>query len=203
MVHEFQLVAGHLALDFANTLDYRYDPKRTVDLLPDYEHLLEFARQSGVLTHQQARKLILQTSVSDRDVTVKRAILLREAIDSICRSVVSGQPPRRSCLQSLNEFLAGTSVAETLGWRKSEFVRGYADLTVTPDAAIKPIVDAAVNLLMSPDRINIRECSEPSCRWLFLDHSKNHSRRWCDMQICGNRTKVQRFRARQREISGS
>jgi predicted RNA-binding Zn ribbon-like protein len=54
-------------------------------------------------------------------------------------------------------------------------------------------------LLGSSQRGRVRECSEESCRWLFLDHSKNRSRRWCNMQICGNRAKARRFYARTRE----
>lgn len=197
MTDEFQLVAGHLALDFANTLDYRYDPKRRVELLRDYEHLLEFAGQSGVITRRQVRQRLLRTSRPEAMLTLKRAIEVREALNRLFRSIVAGEPPRRSCLQALNHFLAATRVSETISWRQSEFVRSYSDLASQPDAPIWPIVDAAANLLASPERTHIRECSDPSCRWLFLDHSKNHSRRWCDMRICGNRSKVQRFRARQ------
>jgi len=36
---------------------------------------------------------------------------------------------------------------------------------------------------------------ERECRWLFLDTSKNHTRRWCDMKVCGNRIKARRFKA--------
>ena len=199
MAHAFQLVGGHLALDFANTLDFRYDPERKVDLLRDYEHLLEFARQSGILTPYETRKLLLQTSARDRRSTLERATQVREAINSICRSIQSGRPPQRPCLQVLNEFLAKTPVPEPLVWEHKEFVRRFRDLTERPDALIRPIVDAAVSLFLSPERNCIRECGEPTCRWLFLDLSKNHSRRWCDMRICGNRTKVRRFRARQRD----
>jgi predicted RNA-binding Zn ribbon-like protein len=201
LVQKFQLVGGHVALDFANTLDFRYDPERKVDLLRDYDHLLEFARQSGVITRREARTLLLKTSASDRSLTLNRAIEVREAIDSLFRAVMSGKSPRRSCLRVLNEFLAKTPAAESLSWKQNEFVRSYADLTATPDAPLQAIVDTAVNLLISPDRSKIRECGEPTCRWLFLDHSKNHSRRWCDMRVCGNRSKVQRFRARQRDRS--
>jgi predicted RNA-binding Zn ribbon-like protein len=198
-MQKFQLVGGHVALDFANTLDFRYDPKRRVDLLCDYDHLLEFARQSGLLTHHEAKKLVLKTSASDRGITLKRAIDLREAIDSLFRAVMSGKPPRRPCLQVFNQFMAKTPASEWLSWKQNEFVRSYADLTATPDALLRPIVDAAVGLLISPDSSKIGECGEPTCRWLFLDHSKNHSRRWCDMRVCGNRAKIQRFRARQRK----
>ena len=42
----------------------------------------------------------------------------------------------------------------------------------------------------------VRECGASDCAWLFLDTSKNHHRRWCDMTRCGNRAKVRRFYAR-------
>jgi predicted RNA-binding Zn ribbon-like protein len=195
-VQKFQLIGGHVALDFANTLDFRYDAKRRVDLLRDYDHLLEFARQSGVVTTNQARRLVLKTSPSDKNLALNRAIELREAIDSLSRAAMGGNPPRRFCLQVLNEFLARTPAPQSLSWNRNEIVRSYADLTATPDAPLRAIVDAAAGLFTSPERSQIRECGEPTCRWLFLDHSKNHSRRWCDMRLCGNRTKVQRFRAR-------
>jgi predicted RNA-binding Zn ribbon-like protein len=42
----------------------------------------------------------------------------------------------------------------------------------------------------------VRSCGSETCRWLFYDTSKNHSRRWCDMKICGNRMKARRFQQR-------
>jgi predicted RNA-binding Zn ribbon-like protein len=190
----FQLVADHLALDFANTLDYRFDPKRRVELLCDYRSFLEFVQQSGIISQRQARLRLLQTSSTDGRFTLRRAILLREALNSLFRSIISGKPPPRSSLRTLNRFLENRGSTESLLWRRSEFLRAYSKLASTPDAPLGPIVDAAADLLTSPERQYIRECTDPSCRWLFLDHSKNHSRRWCDMRTCGNRSKVRRFR---------
>lgn len=195
---KFQLIAGHWALDFANTLDYRFDPKRKVDLLNDYASLLEFVQQSGIVTRTQARQRLLQTSSRDGRATLKRAILLREAMDSLFRSTVAGKPPRTSHLQVLNRFLETTPAGESLFWRGSEFIRVYSTLVSQTDAPLGPIVESAATLLTSPERHYIRECADPSCRWLFLDRTKNHSRRWCEMRLCGNRSKVQHFRARQR-----
>jgi predicted RNA-binding Zn ribbon-like protein len=197
MSFKFQLVAGHLALDFANTLDYRFDPKRRVELLKDYGSVLEFVQQSGVITRRQARLRLLQTRNAEGRVTLRHAIELREAIDSLARSIVLGVSPRGSCLKTLNSFLKNAQATECLVWRRSEFVRTYTNRAATPSAPLGPIIEAAAELLTSPQRHSIRECADPSCRWLFLDHSKNHSRRWCDMRTCGNRWKVQRFRARQ------
>jgi predicted RNA-binding Zn ribbon-like protein len=195
---KFQLIAGHLALDFANTLDYRFDSKRRVDLLPDYEHLVEFARQSGIITLQQARRCLSIASRAECNLTWQRAVQLREAIDSLCRSAMLGRAPRRHCLQVFNDFLATAQTTEAMLWQRRGLVRGYTDLALHSDGPVRPIVGAAVNLLTSSERHYIRECSENSCRWLFLDRSKNHSRRWCDMRLCGNRSKVERFRSRQK-----
>lgn len=197
MAEEFQLVAGHLALDFANTLDYRYDPERLIDLLPTYDRFLAFAVQNGILTGQQARKLLTDTSERAARRTLEEVIELREALYFLLQSVAIERPPAQSHLQTFNRFLSSGRVPEVILWQKPNFLRGYRDLAERPDGPLWPIIDAGVNLLISEDRHHIRECSEQSCRWLFLDRSRNHSRRWCDMKLCGNRTKAQRFYARQ------
>jgi predicted RNA-binding Zn ribbon-like protein len=198
MAKDFQLVAGHLALDFANTLDYRCDRERLVELLPTYERFLAFAAQCGVITGEQARNLLVQTRERDAKRTLEEVIELRETLYFLFRSVATGEAPGRSWLRTFNRFLADARVPEAIVWHTPDFIRGCRNLAERPDGPLWPIIDAAANLLTSPDRHHIRECSEETCRWLFLDRSKNHSRRWCDMRICGNRSKSRRFHARQR-----
>jgi predicted RNA-binding Zn ribbon-like protein len=201
MAEEFQLVAGHVALDFANTLDNRYDPERLVELLPAYESFLEFAKQSKVITGQQLRKLLTETSERDARHALDRIIELRETLDSLFRSVATARTPDQSCLRTFNRFLANSRLPDAIVWRKPDFTRSCRDLSETPDGPIWPVIDAAANLLTSPDLGYVHECGEETCRWLFLDRSKNHSRRWCDMRVCGNRSKARRFQARLRSSS--
>ena len=196
MKHNFQLVAGHLALDFANTLDWRFDPERRVDLIPTYESFLEFAMQSAVISLKDVETLLTRTSKRESFRTLRRAVDLRETLDRLFRSIAVGSSPSRSCLAKFNHFLADSRIPHFIIRRGSEFVCAPVDLSITSDGPLWPIVDAAASLLTSPDRVRIRECGEPTCRWLFLDNSKNQSRQWCSMKICGNRAKVQRFRAR-------
>jgi predicted RNA-binding Zn ribbon-like protein len=198
MVKEFQLNAGHLSLNFANTLDNRYDPERLLELLPTYERFLAFAAQSGIITGQQVRRLIAETNKRDARRALEQVLELREALYFLFRSVAIGRPPDRSCLRTFNRFSAGARVPEAILWHKGDFVRGCRDFAGTPEGPLWAILDAAADLLTSADRHHVRECSEDTCRWLFLDRSKNHSRRWCDMRICGNRSKAQRFHARLR-----
>jgi predicted RNA-binding Zn ribbon-like protein len=198
MAEEFQLVAGHLALDFANTLDYRYDADRVTDLLPTYERFLEFCRQSRVITAPQLRSLLASASESDARGTLNQVIEFREALYFLILSAVSGRHPADSYLRILNSFLAAARVPDRIGWQRSGFVRDYGGLVSSPAGPLWLILDASAGLLTSPEIHHVRECSEKTCRWLFLDRSRNHSRRWCDMQLCGNRSKAQRFYARRR-----
>ncbi len=193
---DFQLVAGNLALDFANTLDNRYRPERRIDLLRTYERFLRFAAQSGIVTRQQARRLLAETEPREAQRRLRRVIELRETLYFLFKSVATGKQPEASRLRAFNRFLAGVQVPETLTWRRPNFIRALRDLTETSDGPMWPLIDAATDLLTSPDRHHVRECMEGTCRWLFLDRSKNHSRRWCDMKVCGNRSKAQRFYAR-------
>lgn len=66
------------------------------------------------------------------------------------------------------------------------------------EAPLWPILQSAADLLTSADLARLRQCNGHNCTWLFLDRSKNKSRRWCDMQICGNRAKSRRHYARTR-----
>jgi len=198
MATDFQLVAGHLALDFANTLDFRYDPDRLVDLLPSYERFLAFCRQSGVITAAQMRKLLGGVSEFDSQRVLKDAIALREALYFLILSAVHSRSPDESHVRALNRFLSQTQTVDEVVWHKHRFVRSFPDVTETPDGPLRQLVHAAVALITSSDIYNVRECGEKTCRWLFLDRSRNHSRRWCDMQLCGNRSKAKRFYARTR-----
>jgi predicted RNA-binding Zn ribbon-like protein len=198
MAHDFQLVAGHLALDFANTLDYRYDPDRLIDLLPSYERFLAFCRQSEVITAAQMGKFLDGLSAFDSRRALKEIIELREALYSLILSAVHGRSPDESHLRALNRFLSAARAVDQVAWHKRRFVRTFRDVMERPDGPLRQVVDGAVALISSADIYNVRECSEKTCRWLFLDRSRNHSRRWCDMQVCGNRFKAKRFYARTR-----
>src|SRR5262245_20408344 len=198
VAQHFQLVAGHVALDFANTLDWRFDPTRRIDLLSSYEQLLDFATQSAVLSTNQARRLRATTNDRDARRIAREAMALREVIDSLFRSIAAGSPPGGDQLKKFNRFLRDLRIPSYIGRRGSEFVLLAGDASARSDGPLWPIVDAAVGLLTSAERARVRECDESTCRWLFLDTTKNQSRQWCSMKICGNRAKAKRFRTRQR-----
>jgi predicted RNA-binding Zn ribbon-like protein len=149
MTGEFQLVAGHLVLDFANTLDYRYDPDRLIDLLPSYERFLAFCRQSGIITAAQMRKLLDGLSESDCHCVLKEVIAFREALYFLILSAVHDRRPDESHLRALNGFLSETRAVDEIVWHKRRFVRGSRDVTERPDGPLRQLVDAAVALITS------------------------------------------------------
>lgn len=198
MAEKFQLVAGHLALDFVNTLDYRYDPGRRIDLLPTYDRFLAFCRQSGVIKTSHLRMLLASSSNSEAQRTLNQVNEFREALYFLILAAVRGRRPIDSYLRTLNNLLADARVPHRIGRQNSGFVRNYDGVVESPAGPLWLVLEASTALLTSPDLNHVRECNEKTCRWLFLDRSRNHSRRWCDMQLCGNRSKAQRFYARTR-----
>jgi predicted RNA-binding Zn ribbon-like protein len=61
------------------------------------------------------------------------------------------------------------------------------------DWILNPLIRSAADLLVSDELKRVKRCGDPACGWLFLDTSRNKSRRWCDMSDCGNRAKASRF----------
>ena len=197
--HPFQLIAGHVALDFANTLDNRYIRERQVELLSTYDQFIAFASECGLVNSAQAR-MLAAGGERQAKLALERAIGLREAIYQLFTAAISGERPPSEAIETLNASLSEARSRRQLLWDRKEFVWRYRSLPDQPVNPIWPIAEAAAELLSSTDRARIRECSNPACRWLFLDQSKNHSRRWCDMSVCGNRAKAHRFQARERGI---
>jgi predicted RNA-binding Zn ribbon-like protein len=196
---EFQLVAGHRALDFVNTVDWRWDPLRRKDLLEGFEDLVGWARQTAIVTAAEARAL---TATARRDPrpagrTLQRARRLREALGRIFEAASMGQRPAAADLRRFNAFLSASLRRRRLELRGNRYDWSWTASGDRPlDALLSPIVIAAAELLTSPQRFKIRACAAEDCGWLFLDTSRSGRRRWCSMLSCGNRAKARRFYAR-------
>jgi predicted RNA-binding Zn ribbon-like protein len=193
----FQLVAGHPVLDFVNTLDWRFRSSGPEELLNRYADLLRFSEQSGLLTSLEARKL------TAGDLVRKKRILsstkkLRECLASILYATAAGQAPHCEDVKTLSTFARTVRETEDLEWCVSRLQWKANKLrTNALDTPFRKLASAALDLLTSEELNKLSACSNPECRWLFLDGSKNHGRRWCDMKLCGNRIKARRYRGRQ------
>jgi len=182
--------AGHLALDFSNTVSDR-DTPAAVEHLESYGALVEFARQTELVPAREARRLAELAAQRPEAAAgvLAEAVALREALYRIFAAVSAAATPRATDIAVLNAHQARFRLGEHFGWEWSARPDGL-------DAFLGPIVRAAVALLTSERRDRIRMCAADTCVWVFLDTSKNRSRRWCDMAQCGNREKARRFHER-------
>ncbi len=185
-------------LDLVNTLDWRFRPSGSEELLNDYADLLRFSEQSGLMTPSEVRKFAIG------DPARKKRILsstkkLRECLASILYAIVDGQAPAIDSVKTLSAFARTIRRSEDLAWCDSRLRwKTNRDRTNVPDAPFRKLASAALDLVTSEEINKLSACSNPECRWLFLDGSKNNGRRWCDMKLCGNRIKARRYRGRQR-----
>jgi predicted RNA-binding Zn ribbon-like protein len=193
------LIADDLALDFANTESGRGFPSHE-NHLREAEHVAQWLKHAKALPAEDADWL--KGEVSKRaDLAadlMTQAIALREAIHAIGAALGRRAKPPAASLADLSAVHARCVAKAALApgvlscrWRWS--VRA-----APVEAALGPIALAAVKLFTEGDLHRIRECGGHACGWLFYDRSKNNRRRWCEMEVCGNRAKQRRLAARRR-----
>jgi predicted RNA-binding Zn ribbon-like protein len=195
----FSLVAGHPALDLVNTVAYRADPRRVDDLLRSYDDLLNWALRARQLSAAEAVALRGTASVEPGDASsaLERARAMRELIYRLVIAARRGDPGRAQDLNELNRLLAHVLSRTTIGRRGATLEWGWRR-DVDLDRPLWPVVRAFAEWLVGGGAREARQCAAPECGWLFLDASRNHSRRWCRMSDCGNRAKARRRYQRRR-----
>ncbi|MBS1850366.1 MAG: ABATE domain-containing protein [Acidobacteria bacterium] len=198
----FEFTGGALCLDFANTIANRPTSRRA-DLVPTYEELLQWAGEAGLLSPEQMvkRRRLEAENPQDAQNAWQRAVRLREAVYEIFAAVARKAPVSGQELEILNENLRAAAAQSVLRESEGRFVWEFSGIEERVDSMLWPIARSAAELLLSPDVQFVRECAADTCAWLFVDKTKNHRRRWCDMKVCGNRAKARRFYARQRPDS--
>jgi len=196
-VNVLRRLGGHPALDFVNTIDPREGEDR-VEHLQSFADLLDWACRGGVVTARERQRAVREASRRPAAAAqaFRRAIALREAICAAFGAVAAGGNLPSAALAEIEsayrDAIAHARLIRTrsrFGWRVGsglELVRWQ-------------IARQAVALLES-DRIGrVKRCpGSGTCGWLFLDSSRNGSRRWCSMEGCGNRAKMRRFAGRRR-----
>lgn len=194
-----KFVGGNLCLDFVNTVGGR-DPRGGAirDKIPAYGDLLGWSRLAGILDDGAARALARQAALRPREAAAvrARAIRLRETLYRILKCVLEGRRPSTRDADVLRSGVAVARANQRLDTRGCRFVWTFSKRTVKLDRILWPVALSAAELLTSGELSGLSQCGGVDCGWLFLDTSRGRRRRWCDMQDCGNREKVRRFRAK-------
>jgi predicted RNA-binding Zn ribbon-like protein len=194
----FKLLAGHPALELVNTMDMRFSGQ-TVDLIPTYKDLLRLTTQLKLLTAEQARKLGRTVGEEEERRVLASTAELREALAKVLYGRIDGTRPASGPLQTLEQQFHTAALHRRLLAGESRLEWSWSGVERHAEIPLWMLAQAASDLLVSSDAELIKDCGDPTCRWLFLDVSKNHTRRWCDMKTCGNRMKARRHHARAHE----
>ena len=197
----FDRSGGHPALDFVNSLDNRFGGKEQVEGLASYGDLLRFAREMGLLDSAQAAQVLRAVTPEAAARALRAGRALREALAETLYAVVDEQSPPTAGLRVLERYLRVADRHRELRWRPDADDHPALGWRWRPnernaELPVWAIAQAARDLMLSPDMKRLRACEVHTCRWLFLDTSRNHSRRWCKMKVCGNRMKARRYQIR-------
>lgn len=191
----FELVGGHPALDLVNTLDWRFRDGQPEELITDFADVIRFVVQCESITGAEGRCLLRSTGTNKAVHLLAKTRELREAAAQVLYASVDHSGPPLEAVRALEGCFKDAEAHLKLSWSENRLQWAFPAVSPAPELPLWILSLKVAQLTTSGDMGLVRACSDPHCRWLFLDTSKNHSRRWCDMKICGNRMKARRFKA--------
>jgi predicted RNA-binding Zn ribbon-like protein len=192
----FDLCGGHPALDLVNSLDNRFREDGPDEMLASYADLLRFLEESGLLSRQHVRALNETVAPEAAAQALRSAHDLREATAAVLYSSVARKEPGQQDIAVLEKHFLDAARHRELQWGRAGFAWAWGRHESEPGLPVWILAESVSDILLSPDMARVRTCAADTCRWLFLDTSKNHTRRWCNMKVCGNRMKARRFQER-------
>lgn len=209
VVSTVPLEGGHLTLDFVNTVGglKLAPPTPAEELIDSYDDFAIWCARLGVITERQAASL-RRTARRDERAAARALEHIRHVRDELLyplfRSLADGKNPPGKLLERLRDeeraALVDAQLAQRGAGSGSSARTERLEWTFPPPRELtdplRPIVHAAVELLTDGPLDRLKTCG--NCRWLFLDESRNHSRRWCSMEECGVQMKHARFVERRR-----
>jgi predicted RNA-binding Zn ribbon-like protein len=199
----FGLRGGVASLDFVNTVGSR-PADYPSEYLRSYEDLLDWGRQAGLLALEEAEGLTRRAVLDPEGAqeTLLRALALREALHRMISRAIAGESQDKSDLSVLNRELSIALSHLRLMAADGEYSWGWDrsgdDGEARLDSPLWPVAQSAAELLTSERLGRVKVCAGDGCGWVFLDESRNSSRKWCDSRDCGNRERVRRHLARKR-----
>lgn len=194
-------VGGELCLEFVNTVDSWLDPELS-DKLASPADWLAWCASARLVSESEARALH-RSGGHQSSAHLGRVRSLRSALYRVLTCAIEERTPARTDLATLD-----AAISEAHAQRRIVFAGGRFAWRWNGEASLErllwPIAASAASLLLDPELLaRLHRCPGPNCGWLFLDTSRNRSRRWCSMRTCGNLVKAHRHYARvRRERTG-
>jgi predicted RNA-binding Zn ribbon-like protein len=193
------LIGGELAFDFANTSSGRGWPTHQ-EHLRSADNVVAWARHAKLLGPADGEwlraEVVANEALAARMLT--RALDLREAIYCIGVEVAGGRGAPEAWIAELAREHAACVACAKLAPGAGRYLWSWTPREAAVEAVLGPIALSALATLTQADLTRVKQCQGEKCGWLFFDTTKNKSRRWCEMEICGNRAKQKRLGARRR-----
>jgi predicted RNA-binding Zn ribbon-like protein len=193
-------IGGALCLDFTNTVTGLREGEHEHNHLHSYADLIAFALNAEAIGASTAAALLMRArdDAGDAERIVEQALRLRDTIHDVFASIAHAANPASPALDALNIALGDALHHARVLASNGGLAWGWNDLAGRLEGPLWPVLRSAADLLTAGMHHRIKQCPFPHCGWLFFDHSKNNSRRWCEMRVCGNRTKARRHYMRER-----
>lgn len=193
--NHIEIVGGHPAVDFVNTVHARLDPAAR-DYLETPAHVVGWCLRQNLIDEDTARSLTRLGAASGARL-LDEARTLRNTLDTMLQARLEGRSDTTASagfngeLQRLGRWRMLVEAGAGFAWQ-------YRITPAHPQSLLAPLAFAAAELMVSPNLTRLKMCPMEACRWLFLDYSRNTTRTWCSMKTCGNVAKLRRYRARKK-----
>jgi len=173
---------------------------KPVDRLNDFESLVDWLVQARTLDERQADDILGNwKGTREVETTFQNAVRLRSGLREMAERLTKGKTVPQSTVAAINQCLAHQTGHAELKRARGGFEKHFQANFREPAQLLWPVAESASDLLCYADLTLDKNCENPVCVLFFYDTTKNHSRRWCSMSVCGNRMKVaahyQRLRA--------
>jgi predicted RNA-binding Zn ribbon-like protein len=184
----FLFVGNHPCLDFINTqMIVRGNP---TDLLGGCEDLVAWLVQASKVDKFQAVVVMTQWNHKDQEQLFEQGVKFRKTLREMVARIVARKSIPDSTVASINQILSRCPGYPQLVYAKGRFERQFQSQAARKEGLLAPLAEAASDLLCSGKLSLVKKCGNAACILYFYDTTKNHTRNWCSMQLCGNRIKV-------------
>ena len=194
MTRMFTSFGNDPALDFLNTTPM--GDGAPVERIVSFTALVDFLVEKELIAQDDGAHA--RRTWPHADASLARARSIRERFRAIVLEITSGNVPSARGLAKLNSELRDATGGEYVEVRATQdgLTRCHRLRREGPDDVLTPLARAITAFLTEAELEYVRKCEDPTCVMYFLDTSKNHRRRWCSMDLCGNRNKVEAYRER-------
>ncbi len=191
------LIGGELAFDFTNTSSGRGWPTHQ-EHLRTAQNVVDWAQHAKLLGPEDSEWLRIAVGADPKlqAQMLARALGLRESIYAIAVEIAAGRAPPKEHVDKLAQTHAACIACAKLTLIEGRYFWSWIPKESAIEAVLGPIALSALATLTQADLSRVKQCQGDKCGWLFFDTTKNKSRRWCEMEVCGNRAKQRRHSAR-------